>query len=73
MSLKDAFENPEAIKQRQLEHRRAIWSRIKSEHPENAEFIELVTARFGKPERMTTTLPDGTVLDSLGYSKGGVA
>ena len=68
--MREAINNPGKLRELQLAHRRAIWSRIKTEFPENAEVIELVTARFGKPERMTTPLPDGTVLDSLNYTGG---
>jgi hypothetical protein len=71
MSLKEAFENPEAIHQRKLDHRKAMWSRMQAECPDVADFIGEVTTRFGKPEQVLVTLQDGTTLDSLGYGKGG--
>jgi hypothetical protein len=69
MSLKDAFENPEQIRQRRLEARRALWNRIKAEAPDCAEFIELMTARYGKPEQVLVTLSSGEVLDSNNHDK----
>lgn len=71
MSLKEAFENPEAIHQRKLDHRKAMWGRLQAECPDIAEFIAEATKVFGKPEQVLVTLPDGTTLDSLGYGKGG--
>lgn len=64
MSLKEALENPEAVRERQLAARRALWSRIKTEAPDNAEFIEMMTGRYGKPEQVIVTLKSGEILDS---------
>lgn len=69
MSLKEALTNPEEISRRQREYKRQVWESIKTHHPEHAAFIEQVTERFGKLERVTVTSDDGTVLDSDRQSK----
>lgn len=64
MSLKEALISPEKVSQRKQEHKRKVWDAIKTHHPEHAAFIEAVSERFGRPERVTVESDDGTVLDS---------
>lgn len=71
MSLKEALENPESVRERQLAARRALWSRIKSEAGDCAEFIEQATKIFGKPERVVVKLNSGETLDSASVKGGG--
>lgn len=61
----------DSLRQRRIEARRALWSRIKAEAPDNADFIEFMTKRYGKPEQVIVTLPTGEVLDSHRYDKKG--
>lgn len=68
--LRDAITNPKAVQERRLAARRAMWSRIQAEAPNEARFIELVTARFGKPENVFLRFHSGEVLDSANYDKG---
>lgn len=52
MSLMDSLENPEVAKKKRGEKRREMWDTIKRQSPEHAEFIEQVTAKFGRPEQV---------------------
>lgn len=65
--------NTETLKQvaeKRKAHRRAIWNRIKAEAPDCAEMIELIAARYGKPEELTVTFHTGEVLNPSAYDKG---
>lgn len=57
--------DPEEIARRREQHKRDMWAFIKRTHPENAEFIEIMTARYGKPEQVIHEF-DGCKLDSAG-------
>lgn len=60
------------VAEKRKARRRALWSRIKTEAPDNAEFIETMSDRYGKPEQVIVTLPSGEVLNSAGGNKGGL-
>jgi hypothetical protein len=59
------------VAEKRMAARRALWSRIKTEAPDCAEFIEMMTGRYGKPERVTVTLNTGETLDSSAVRGGG--
>lgn len=55
----------EKEKERREQHKRDMWAFIKRAHPDHAAFIEEMTARYGKPERVEHGF-DGCLLDSAG-------
>ena len=63
MSLREALENPGEVKRRIEQHKRDMWGAIKAENPDIASFVEEVTGKFGKPERVIYEAR-GRVLDS---------
>ena len=54
-------------KNRLLEKRKADWDRVKSEHPQMANDLQVIFKAFGKPKRLVIKTNKETILDSADY------
>lgn len=67
LKIEKLKQNHQERKNRLLEKRKSDWDRVKSEHPQMANDLQVIFEAFGKPKRLVIKTDKETILDSKNY------
>lgn len=67
LKLEKLKQSQQKRKNRLLEKRKVDWDRVKSEHPQMANDLQVIFEAFGKPKRLVIKTDKETILDSANY------